>query len=313
MLAGIGLAALTMVSASAALTNGLTHHWNFDEGPDWHDSPFESVCTNTVALDCVNGANATLQNMGGSNWVSGRQFTALQFDGVNEYLAVATNLANTLGGTASLSFWLRTTQTGAVSAATAPGIAGVAGSGGVQWGWLDDAGRIGLAVDNTLVVRSTNAVNDGQWHHVVLTRDSATGAGQVYLDGVLSATATGRDRRARPLPSPAWRGSRTAAARATSAAAWIKSTFSTASISGGEVAMLADKPRAEDLGHLDRGRQQPPVHHREHLRQGLRRGTRPAVGAQLDPARARLGDAQRRRFVHLYGRRRLCRQRQLSR
>ena len=178
-------------ATNAAVTSGLVHHWNFDEGPDWHDAVFQSVCTNTVAVDSVGGASAALQNMGSANWVSGRQFTALDFDGVNEHLFVATNLASTLGGTASLSFWLRTTQIGAVSAATAPGIAGVVGAGGAQWGWIDDTGRIGLSVDNTLVARSTSAVSDGQWHHVVVTRDSASGVGQVYLDGVLSATATG--------------------------------------------------------------------------------------------------------------------------
>lgn len=189
-LATTGLALALASAAPAAVTDGLVHHWNFDEGPDWHDSPFQSVCTNTVALDSVSGASATLQNMGSSNWVSGPQFTALQFDGVTEYLAVATNLANTLGGTASFSFWLRTTQAGTNSAAASPGLAGVAGSG-TQWGWLDDAGRISLSVDNTLVVRSTNSVNDGKWHHVVLTRDAATGAGQVWLDGVLSGSAAG--------------------------------------------------------------------------------------------------------------------------
>ena len=67
----------------------------------------------------------------------------------------------------------------------------MAGAGGAQWGWLDDAGRIGLAVDNTALARSTNAVNDGQWHHVVLTRDSASGLAQVYLDGTLQQSVTG--------------------------------------------------------------------------------------------------------------------------
>ncbi len=177
-------------AASAALSDGLVHHWNFDEGPDWHDHPFQSVCTNTVALDSVGSAHATLQNLGPSNWVSGRQFAGLLFDGVNEHLAVATNLANTLGGSASLSFWLRTTQAGAPSAANAPGITGVAGVGGVQWGWLDDTGRIGLSLDHTLAARSSIPVNDGKWHHVVLTRDSVTGAAQVYVDGSLSGAAT---------------------------------------------------------------------------------------------------------------------------
>ena len=191
LLASLSVLAALAVAAPAAITDGLVHHWNFDEGPDWHDSPFRSACTNRVAFDSVGGADATLHNMGSSNWVSGRQFTALEFDGVKAYLVVATNLADALGGTASLSFWLRTTQTGATSAATAPGVAGVAGRHGIQWGWLDNAGHIGLSVDNSLVVHSTNVVNNAKWHHVVLTRDSGTGAGQVYIDGVLSGSAAG--------------------------------------------------------------------------------------------------------------------------
>jgi hypothetical protein len=39
-----------VTSAPAAVTDGLVHHWNFDEGPDWHDSPFQMVCTNTWAV-----------------------------------------------------------------------------------------------------------------------------------------------------------------------------------------------------------------------------------------------------------------------
>ena len=134
---GLLAAVFLAVAGSHAAPVGLVHHWNFDEGPDWHDSAFRSVNSNTIAFDSAGLAHAALRNMGGSNWVSGRQFTALEFDGVNEYFAVALDLAPTLGSTASLSFWLRTTQTGAVSAATAPGVVGVAGVGNVQWGWLE--------------------------------------------------------------------------------------------------------------------------------------------------------------------------------
>lgn len=189
-IAVVALCLLTVARLPAAIT-GLVHHWNFDEGQDWHDSAFQSSYSGSTAYDSVGSANATLQNMGSTNWVSGRQFTALAFDGVNEHLLVTTNLAASLGGTASLSFWIRTSQTGAVAVADAPGIAGAAGAGGVQWGWIDDAGRIGLAVDNTLVVRSTNPINDNQWHHIVFTRDAGTGAGQVFVDGVLVQSAAG--------------------------------------------------------------------------------------------------------------------------
>lgn len=180
------------VMAAHATTNNLVHHWNFDEGQDWHDSAFATQSTNTLAWDFVGTAHAALTGMDSTNWVSGRQFTAVAFDGVNDYLAVTNNLALTLGGTASLSFWIKTTQAGTASAGTSPGVAGVAGSGGAQWGWIDNVGRIGLAFDNATVVQSTNSIADGNWHYVVLTRLS-TGARtcNLYVDGVLHASAQG--------------------------------------------------------------------------------------------------------------------------
>src|SRR5262249_54997048 len=41
-----------------------------------------------------------------------------------------------------------------------------------------------------ITVKSAAAVNDGAWHHVVLTRDAVTGDVQVYLDGSLSGSGT---------------------------------------------------------------------------------------------------------------------------
>jgi len=182
---------LLVAGSLAGAPAGLIHHWNFDEGPDWHDSAFQTVYAGTLARDSAGTADATLQNMGAANWVSGRQFTGLEFDGVDDHVANPFNLATDLGVSATLSLWLRTTQVGTGSSATAPGIAGRTGAGGVQWAWIDDAGRVALSVDDVLVVRSAAAVNDGQWHHVVLTRDATSGTGQVYVDGTLSASGTG--------------------------------------------------------------------------------------------------------------------------
>ncbi|MCX6855613.1 MAG: tandem-95 repeat protein [Verrucomicrobia bacterium] len=182
---------LGWAGVAVAAPAGLVHHWNFDEGPDWHDSAFQSVYAGTLARDSAGTADATLQNMGAASWVSGRQFTGLAFDGVDDSLTVAGDLAATLGGSATLSLWLRTTQVGTASSATAPGITGLAGANRVQWAWLDDAGRVALSVDDALVVRSATAVNDGQWHHVLITRNAMSGAGQLYIDGVLSASGTG--------------------------------------------------------------------------------------------------------------------------
>jgi hypothetical protein len=191
MVAMMGLAATGVMAAPS----GLTHHWAFDEGPDWHDSAFQSVCTATTALDSVGAADAALMNMTSADWVSGRQFTALDFDGVDDYLESAEDLAATLGGTASLSFWIKTTQVGGSVGADAPGVMGTEATGttdDIQWGWIDASGRICLSVKGTEnVVRSTAAINDGQWRHIVFTRNSSTGACQIYVDGALGTPGTG--------------------------------------------------------------------------------------------------------------------------
>jgi MSHA biogenesis protein MshQ len=116
------------------------------------------------------------------------------FDGVNDYVDVP-NLSSILNSTASLAFWINTTQVGNDTAWMAPGITGVEQSGGgddIFWGWLDASGRIGIAVGNAFGVgtRSTVAINNGVWRHVVLTRDEPAGTFKIYIDGTLDQSGT---------------------------------------------------------------------------------------------------------------------------
>lgn len=61
------------------------------------------------------------------------------------------------------------------------------------------AGGFGMGVRESLMVFGVNgrtlfsrtAVNDGSWHHVAVTRNSVTGALQLYVDGELEATGSG--------------------------------------------------------------------------------------------------------------------------
>ncbi|MEO1996600.1 MAG: LamG-like jellyroll fold domain-containing protein, partial [Planctomycetaceae bacterium] len=129
-----------------------------------------------------------------SDWVSGRQFTGLEFDGRNDYLETSTNIGAALGGTASLSFWIQTNQTGGVAPNLSPGVTGVEVVNSVDdicWGCLDDQGRVLLSVGDTLAARSANPINDGRWHHVVITRDATSGVSQIFVDGQLSEERTG--------------------------------------------------------------------------------------------------------------------------
>ncbi len=108
------------------------------------------------------------------------------------------NAASLLGGTASLSFYMKTTQAGSANPWTAPGIFGRDQSGGdsdVFWGWIDATGRMNLSVGNANAnnpgTKSSAAVNNGAWRHIVMTRDAASGAQTMYVDGV-KTSSTGR-------------------------------------------------------------------------------------------------------------------------
>lgn len=99
-----------------------------------------------------------------------------------------------LNDTATMTFWIRTSQSSDNSEAwQSPGIAGVEEEGGTDdifWGWIDQAGRIGISVgdDFSAEQKSTQAINDGAWRHVALTWDRDSGDTQIYIDGVLDQT-----------------------------------------------------------------------------------------------------------------------------
>ena len=116
------------------------------------------------------------------------------FDGSDDYVSVS-NLSDTLNSTATLAFWVRTTQSGSSTGYESPGITGVeeaGGTGDIFWGWIDSSGRIGISVANDFAAdqKSTSAINDGTWHHVALTRDASGGETRVYVDGTLESTGS---------------------------------------------------------------------------------------------------------------------------
>lgn len=179
---------------AAAVPPGLAHHWSLDEGPAWHDDPYGFVPTGLVAFDLVEDADATLVGADGAAWVAGRQLTGIALDGVDDYLETGVDLAQVLGRTATLSVWLRTGTAGSSGGHDSPGVTGVEqadGTNDVQWAWIDANGRVALSVSGVVVVRSLRRVDDGKWHHVVLSRDAATGAAKLWLDGIAEAIGHG--------------------------------------------------------------------------------------------------------------------------
>lgn len=161
-----------------------------DDDPLITDYRFDECLGNTSIIDSsINGNDAS----GGVDVSTGKLCNAKTFNGSTQYITLPSAISTQLKTSASLSFWIKTTQIGDNTMWLAPGITGVEQSGGgddVFWGWLDASGRIGILKGNTAGAKSTNPINDGTWKHIVLTRDSTTGSVQVFVNGVLNQTAT---------------------------------------------------------------------------------------------------------------------------
>lgn len=170
-----------VVSDATAAT--LVSNYYFDED-SWNGSSGEVV-------DTTGDANGTALD-GADTVPSGKICRAGFFDGTDDYIEIA-NLSDWLNGSASLAFWVKTTQSGNDVSWRAPGLAGVEQVGGTDdifWGWIDASGHIGLGTGDLYGAKSTTAINDGHWHHVVLTRNATNGAYTVFVDGGLERSGT---------------------------------------------------------------------------------------------------------------------------
>jgi len=94
----------------------------------------------------------------------------------------------------TIAFWLKTTDTGN----TGQWWNGRGLVDGEVQGAADDfgvslvGGHIALGAGTPdVTVTTTNAVNDGLWHHIAATREAADGGQRVYVDGTLQASGHG--------------------------------------------------------------------------------------------------------------------------
>ena len=180
-------------------------HWTFNEGA--------GATTTNIYPDIDQVGTLTDGVAGGTNRIptftaNGHIGAGMQFNGVwsntsanrdGGYVALSTAVTDPLrgdgagGGSASLVFWIRTTQTGGTIGWNSPSVIGMENNGGtvdVQWGWLDSTGRIGFGMADEAGIMSTNPINDGTWHAVAINHNFTTGASEVWVDGVLNSSGT---------------------------------------------------------------------------------------------------------------------------
>ncbi len=157
--------------------------------------PFDEGTGTTTADITGNGNSGTLMNMLPAAWTPGIMGNALAFDGVNNYVQVN----NQLSASFTISCWIKTTQTFQQVDLTYDGTgiiwADVGGpANDFVFGGTRSAGgvnRLSFYIGSgDTTINGNQEISTGQWTHLAVTRDGASGAVKLYVNGVLDASGT---------------------------------------------------------------------------------------------------------------------------
>jgi hypothetical protein len=191
---------VTSNANSGPLAPGLVAHYAFDNpnnlGLDSSGNGYDMDFTNNFGSGGLGPTNDAIAGGGAVVFVGGDASDGA----VMGWNSTPTNLLNTLAGTFSISVWVKTTDNfgyqgdwafngaGIVSAdvpGTADDLVPIALTGGQV---AFNTGNTTYGYDDT--INSSTLVNDGNWHHVVVCRNQATGEKDIYIDGVLDTSDT---------------------------------------------------------------------------------------------------------------------------
>ncbi len=95
------------------------------------------------------------------------------------------NISDVLNKTASMAFWIKTTQIGDTQVWKSPALFGkeVVGPKDIFWGWINNEGKIGISISDSSDAHSTTPINDDKWHHVVLMKNEKNYSYKIFIDG----------------------------------------------------------------------------------------------------------------------------------
>lgn len=183
----------TVVSA----TPNLASYWRLGEASG-------TVATDTEPTAPNTGTYTNAPTLGAAGAISSDTNTAVTFDGIDDYISAA----NQTYGDLSIELWFKSTQFfsndfgnphctqwwqgAALADADVSGAFDDFGVGLCDGKVIGGIGNGAGSADQSVV--SATTYNDGNWHHVVLTRTQATGVFQLYVDGVSQGTGTSNTR-----------------------------------------------------------------------------------------------------------------------
>jgi large repetitive protein len=179
---------LAPAHANAVLNTRPYAFWRLNEA-----SGATMAKSSVLSYDGTDGATLAGVALGTPGPVAGSASTAATFDGSTSLLALPSKAAHK-SAYQSVAMWFRTTTAGGVlfsyqrdpvAAPTTPG-----NYNPVLYVGTDGRLRGELWMGSpSLAISSTAAVNDGQWHHVLLAANGSTQT--LYVDGVANGTLNG--------------------------------------------------------------------------------------------------------------------------
>src|SRR5688572_29518517 len=165
------------------------------------DYPMEEGSGTTVHDVPADGIADDAELEGGARWIRTEGQTlagsyGVELDGVDDAIAPSWDSSVLSRGDASVTAWIKTTAVGGATPEVSAGLLGGRVDGqSMYWGWIDDCGRVNFSVPGATpeggrdTVTSDFPINDGNWYHVAMTRDAASGEIRLYVNGMLQDSA----------------------------------------------------------------------------------------------------------------------------
>ncbi len=168
-------------SATISATTGLVNYYRLAETSG--TAIADSKGTNTGALFASPALNV-------AGAISGN--AAINFDKATDYASISRQVQDDL----SIEFWFKSAAGTGTDADWDKGaglvtadVTGGGGQGADDFGVaLRSDGKVIAGTGNKSILSSAGGYTDNQWHHVVFTREKATGSLVLYIDGAVAAT-----------------------------------------------------------------------------------------------------------------------------
>ena len=194
--AGAGGAYVSFVSATGLTDNSSTpQHYAVtrDASNLWtiyQNGVSKATATDSTSLGSNSVRDSSLDgtNNGATTGATGKLGNAWSFDGSNDYVEIGTSPMGSVSGDFGISFWIKSSDFGS-GGYGAPAIMGSydsGSSGGNHWQIYENGGAIKLSDGSTTITTSITGIEDGAWHHVLLTRSGSTVT--AYKDGSSAST-----------------------------------------------------------------------------------------------------------------------------